>query len=81
MFGSDLQLPGDLHVVVVGEDVGDEALSAFGEGGRSLGDARLHDHVQQRVRTPGPVPHLKGETVRVRGRERWSTFIQMLAFW
>lgn len=56
---SDLQLLGRLHVVVVDENISDEALFLRREGGRSLYGARLNDHLQQTVRTPGPVPHLR----------------------
>lgn len=58
---SDLQLPGDLHVVVVDEDVGNEVLSLSRGRRQSFCDARLHDDLQQSVRTSGPVPHLETE--------------------
>lgn len=78
---SDLQLPGELHVVVVDEDVGDEALFLSRERRRSLGDVRLDYHLQQRVRTPGPVPHLRNHKHVTRGdsgpdsRDRTHMFI------
>lgn len=61
---SDLQLPGNLHMVVVDEDVGDEGLPRRREGRRSLRDVWLNDHLQQGVRTSGPVPDLKRQPDR-----------------
>lgn len=52
---------GELHVVVIDEDIGDKVLSLRGEGGRPLCDIWLDHDFQQRVRTPGPVPHLKNK--------------------
>lgn len=59
LMNSHLQLLGRLHVVVVGENISDELLFLRREGGRSLYGVRCNDHLQQPVRTLGPVPHLK----------------------
>lgn len=59
LMNSHLQLLGRLHVVVVGKNISDELLFLRREGGRSLYGVRRNDHLQQPVRTPGPVPHLK----------------------
>lgn len=56
---TDLQLPGELHVVVVHEDVGHQFLNLGAEGRRPLDHGRLHHGLQQTVPTPGPVPHLR----------------------
>ena len=69
---SDLQLIGRLHVVVVDENISDEALFLRREGGRSLYGARLNDHLQQTVRTPGPVPHLRRH--RTWQEDEWTIF-------
>lgn len=65
---TDLQLPGELHVVVVHEDVGHQFLDLGAEGRRPLHHGRLHQGLQQRVPTPGPVPHLRSHDTRVSAR-------------
>lgn len=54
-----LQLAGRLHVVVVRQDVDHQPLGVPGlQRWPRLHHAGLHPHLQQRVATPGPVPHL-----------------------
>lgn len=72
---SDLQLLGELHMVVIDEDVSNEVLSINREGGRSNHDVWLNYHLQQSVGTPGPIPHLKrhkkmtGDEIQSQGQD------------
>lgn len=56
---SNLQLPRELHVVVVDQDVGNEFLLPCRERRRSLCDLWTDVHFQECVSTSGAIPHLQ----------------------
>lgn len=76
---SNLQLPRELHVVVVDQDVGNELLLPCREGRGSLCDVWTDVHFQECVRTSGAVPHLQTITTITTshgctaGKETWMS--------
>lgn len=74
---SNLQLPRELHMVVVDQDVGNELFLPCREGQRSLCDVWTDVHFQECMSTSGAVPHLQTITtittshgVKLHSRER-----------